>query len=173
MNSLSSIVSSVVKGLSGDEGFRKAMRAADVQSKWKAAVERVYGNAAPLVLSHVNGVCILSDDGASTLVVYADDSLVRSDLDARQEFLKLSLRASGERVEAFRIVASRFGMKDRRPFAGAAPAASNPFEKAARTPLSRRRREEVSRIASAVENDGVRRALEAAMIAELECHEEK
>ena len=50
------------------------------------------------------------------LVVYADDSLIRSDLDARQEFLKMKLKEQGEHVETFKILPSRFEMKAHHPF---------------------------------------------------------
>ena len=102
-----------------DESARKARRAAEVQQAWRAAIEKVYQDAAPFVLSHINAVYILKESGVSYAVVYADDSLIRSDIDARQEFLKMALAESGERVETFRILASRFSMKERHPFAEA------------------------------------------------------
>lgn len=53
------------------------------------------------------------------LILYSDDSLVRSDIDARQEFLKMRLRYYGEHVESFRILPSRMGMRQRHPFSEA------------------------------------------------------
>lgn len=90
----------------GDDASRKAQRAAAVNVAWRNAVEAVYKDAAQMVLDHVNAVYIMAADevvkGATTkashtgtgaqLVVYADDSLIRSDLDARQEFLKMKLK---------------------------------------------------------------------------------
>ena len=95
----------------GDDASRKAQRAAAVNVAWRNAVEAVYKDAAQMVLDHVNAVYIMAADevvkGATTkashtgtgaqLVVYADDSLIRSDLDARQEFLKMKLKEQGDR----------------------------------------------------------------------------
>ncbi|WP_165248556.1 hypothetical protein [Adlercreutzia sp. ZJ141] len=50
------------------------------------------------------------------LIVYSDDSMVRSDLDARQEFLKMRLRESGEYIEKFKILPSKMDMRSRHPF---------------------------------------------------------
>ena len=114
----------------GDDASRKAQRAAAVNVAWRNAVEAVYKDAAQMVLDHVNAVYIMAADevvkGATTkashtgtgaqLVVYADDSLIRSDLDARQEFLKMKLKGQGEHVETFKILPSRFEMKARHPF---------------------------------------------------------
>lgn len=118
----------------GDEATKKAMRAAMVNVRWENAVRDVYKDEeqATYILDHVNAVYIMSADavvkdasakgtfsgsrGGAQLVVYSDDSLVRSDLDARQEFLKIKLREQGEQVESFKIIASRFDMKDRHPF---------------------------------------------------------
>ena len=114
----------------GDDASRKAQRAAAVNVAWRNAVEAVYKDAAQMVLDHVNAVYIMAADevvkGTPTrashagtgaqLVVYADDSLIRSDLDARQEFLKMKLKEQGEHVETFKILPSRFEMKARHPF---------------------------------------------------------
>ena len=111
----------------GDDASVKAQRAAAVNVAWRNAVEAVYKDAAEMVLGHINAVYIMGADevvaGApskashtgtgSQLVVYSDDSLIRSDLDARQEFLKMKLK---EQVETFRILPSRFEMKSRHPF---------------------------------------------------------
>ena len=102
----------------GDDASRKAQRAAAVNVAWRNAVEAVYKDAAQMVLDHVNAVYIMAADevvkGTPTrashagtgaqLVVYADDSLIRSDLDARQEFLKMKLKEQGEHVETFKTV---------------------------------------------------------------------
>lgn len=140
----------------GDDASRKAQRAAAVNVAWRNAVEAVYKDAAQMVLDHVNAVYIMAADevvkGATTkashtgtgaqLVVYADDSLIRSDLDARQEFLKMKLKGQGEHVETFKILPSRFEMKARHPFRRAEEdgaverAARASREETPRTPLS-------------------------------------
>ena len=83
----------------------------------------VFKDAAPLVLEHTNAVYVLSGEQGSdvrrfdrpasetrgravegtVLVVYADDSMVRSELDNRQELLKMKFNEQGENVELFKI----------------------------------------------------------------------
>ena len=160
-----------------DESARKARRAAEVQQAWKSAVEKVYQDAAPFVLSHINAVYILKENGVSCAVVYADDSLIRSDIDARQEFLKMALAEVGEHFETFRILASRFSMKERQPFAetsidGNEYDPSRIFEKTRRAPISDEDRIRVDACVESIEDEKVRTALKRAMIAEIEHHGE-
>lgn len=170
----------------GDDASLKAQRAAAVNVAWRNAVEAVYKDAAEMVLDHVNAVYIMAADevikGAPTktsrtgtgaqLVVYSDDSLIRSDLDARQEFLKMKLKEQGEHVETFKILPSRFDMKARHPFrrAEAARATSEPprSERAAepRTPLTPEEQAALEASVEAVESPTVRRALERAIRAD-------
>ena len=141
----------------GDDASRKAQRAAAVNVAWRNAVEAVYKDAAQMVLDHVNAVYIMAADevvkGATTkashtgtgaqLVVYADDSLIRSDLDARQEFLKMKLKGQGEHVETFKILPSRFEMKARHPFRRAEEAGA--VERALRARVARKPRARLCR----------------------------
>ena len=160
----------------GNESARKARRAAQIQSSLRVAVEKVYKDAAPFVLSHINGVYVSAEDGVACLTVYSDDSLVRSDIDARQEFLKMALLETGEHIESFRIVASRFGMKERHPYADAREKdddMSNLFDKAERTPLSADDEAFVESKVEVVKDEKVRDALRRAMIAEFEYHGKK
>lgn len=167
----------------GDDVARKAQRAAAVNVAWRNAVEAVYKDAAEMVLDHVNAVYIMGADevvaGApakaqpvgtgSQLVVYSDDSLIRSDLDARQEFLKMKLKEQGEHVDTFRILPSRFDMKARHPFrrpadpACAADALASTAEQPPREPLSPEQQAALDESVQSVENDAVRRALERAI----------
>jgi len=137
-----------------------------------------------MVLDHVNAVYIMAADevvkGATTkashtgtgaqLVVYADDSLIRSDLDARQEFLKMKLKEQGEHVETFKILPSRFEMKARHPFRrpeeDGATARSASREETPRTPLSPEEEAALEASVGAVESPTVRRALERAIRAD-------
>ena len=160
----------------GDDASRKAQRAAAVNVAWRNAVEAVYKDAAQMVLDHVNAVYIMAADevvkGATTkashtgtgaqLVVYADDSLIRSDLDARQEFLKMK----------FKILPSRFEMKAHHPFRRAEEdgaverAARASREETPRTPLSPEEEAALEASVGAVESPTVRRALERAIRAD-------
>ena len=174
MKSLTCVLTNIISTLGGDtEGFLKARRAAEVSSKWKDAIEKVYGDAAPFILEHTNAVYILREEEKKKLVVYMDDSLVRSDIDARQEFIKLALSAAGEDLSSFHIAASRFRMKERHPYAPCGDRDSstmNPFEKASRRPLTEEEKEEVDCIVSSVEDPRLRESLKAAITAEMEFH---
>lgn len=103
-----------------------AFRARKVQEAFAESVIEVYGeSAARLVLKHVQGVSIVRDetpvkDGVKLppiLHVYVDDSLIVSDLDARQQLLGLCLRKHGVHAGLFKFYFSRFGMRERAPFA--------------------------------------------------------
>ena len=151
----------------GDDASRKAQRAAAVNVAWRNAVEAVYKDAAQMVLDHVNAVYIMAADevvkGATTkashtgtgaqLVVYADDSLIRSDLDARQEFLKMKLKAHHPFCRA-----EEDGAVER--------AARASREEAPRTPLSPEEEAALEASVGAVESPTVRRALERAIRAD-------
>lgn len=130
MKKLTDGMNDFISVLKNDNNFAaNAYRVAKVHTLWQNAVEAVYKDAAQMVLNHINAVYIMSatdvDDikaayrvvnGGTVLVVYADDSLIRSDLDARQEFLKMKINEQGEHVESFCIKPSRFDMKSRHPF---------------------------------------------------------
>ena len=89
-------------GASGAQAAR-SQRVAEVHVRWKCAVEAVYRDSASLVLDHTNGVYIMKPEqandpmaarvpaGKTLLVVYCDDAMIRSDIDARQEMLKIRL----------------------------------------------------------------------------------
>ncbi len=207
MKKLGAGIKDIMTALSGgDDAARKAARAAEVNVLWRNAVEAVYKDAAPMVLSHVNAVYIMdadvpvagSRDGVSgrraphaeplgkpgaensrarrrtQLVVYADDSLIRSDLDARQEFLKIQLNGKGERIDAFRILPSTFDMKARHPFspreertAAARGSASCGEAPSDAEPLSSEQRAALEEKARGVENTAVQKALLKAIEADM------
>lgn len=206
MKKIGAGVKELMAALGGtDDVARKAARAAEVNVVWRNAVEAVYGDAASLVLAHVNAVYILDADavvagsrdgssrarpipeagncrppqskkqqpaGGAQLVVYSDDSLIRSDIDARQEFLKMRLREQGEHVETFKILPSRFDMKARHPFvakedAGAAQSLRSAGGEAPSEPLTPQQREQLEQQALQVENPSVRSALLKAIDADM------
>lgn len=181
------LVSQLAEG--GGEAAQREARAATVNARWESAVREVYREKAEFILGHVNAVYVMAADakvkgareGSSSsaapgaqLVVYSDDSLVRSDLDARQEFLKLHLREQGEQVESFRILPSRFDMKDRHPFRDrgedeAEEARRREWEEweAAHPPVDDEVREGLLGKADEVEDPSVRAALKRAMNSDL------
>ena len=117
-------------------GGAEALRFAEVNDLWKNAVAAVFGgDSAALVLDHTNSVYVMSGEQGGNLrrfdrprsetqgpvegkvlAVYCDDSMVRSELDNRQELLKMKFKEQGEDVEALRILPSTRDMKNRHPF---------------------------------------------------------
>lgn len=170
----------------GDEGSAKARRAALVNVMWRNAVEAVYKEASSMVLDHINAVYIMRaadiddarvadrvTDGGTVLVVYSDDSLIRSDLDARQEFLKMKINEQGERVEAFCIKPSRFDMKARHPFSRQGETRNTAKVRSLSTsrkihPLTVEQIDELEARVSVVEDPTVRKALIKAMTADMQ-----
>ncbi|MDO4503163.1 MAG: phosphoadenosine phosphosulfate sulfotransferase [Coriobacteriia bacterium] len=144
----------------------KARRAAQVRERWATAVRAVYvtDDVVRFILSHVNAVYIMDNE----VIVYSDDSLVRSDLDARQEFLKMALNEQGERVFArFKILPSKFNMKTRHPFV-------EPLDCGACAQDSEREPAEVrfsdaqaEQMVEGVQDETLRRALKRAIMADL------
>ena len=124
----------------------RSQRVAEVHVRWKCAVEAVYRDSAPLVLDHTNGVYIMKPEqandpmaarvpaGKTLLVVYCDDAMIRSDIDARQEMLKIRLNEQGEHVALFSIKPARFDMKARHPFREEAARAAQQAAQVSRTP---------------------------------------
>ena len=157
---------------------------------WKNAVAAVFGgDSAALVLDHTNSVYVMSGEqggnlrrfdrprsetqgpvAGKVLAVYCDDSMVRSELDNRQELLKMKFKEQGEDVEALRILPSTRDMKNRHPFreeparpGGPAPS----FVRPARTAraLTEEQLAAVHQSADHVEDPAVRRALYRALLA--------
>ena len=116
-------------------------------------MEAVYRDSASLVLDHTNGVYIMKPEqandpmaarvpaGKTLLVVYCDDAMIRSDIDARQEMLKIRLNEQGEHVALFSIKPARFDMKARHPFREEAARAA--AAEAARLERERKKQEEL------------------------------
>ena len=97
-------------------GGAEALRFAEVNDLWRNAVGAVFGgDSADLVLDHTNSVYVMSGEqggnlrrfdrprsetqgsvAGKVLAVYCDDSMVRSELDNRQELLKMKFKEQGE-----------------------------------------------------------------------------
>ena len=158
----------------------KARRAAQVQDRWKQAVCKVYGaEAAAFVLSHINAVYIMKQDDPSKketqLIIYSDDSMVRSDIDSRQEYLKFLLNHQGEHVGPVKILASRFDMKNRHPFEGTdlqANAFSEPVD-LSKIILTEEQQDAVESAAEQIDGTAVSTAFKKAMTANLKIQNKK
>lgn len=179
--SLGGELRSVLQALGGgDSEAARAQRVAEVRVRWKSAVEAVYQGAAGLVLDHTNAVYIVSPEktsdpaaakvgkGRTLLIVYADDAMVRSDIDARQEFLKLKLNELGERIDVLSIKASRRDMLKRHPYRcdeTAPRREGGPPQKAPESQIdpaaARRLKEQASDVEPAALRESIIKALEA------------
>lgn len=179
-----------------DAAAAEALRYEHVNRLWETAVGEVFGAAARLVLDHTNTVYLMSPDQAAdlrrfdrprsamqrsfsgnVLVVYADDSLVRSEIDARQQFLVMKCQQLGEQVEAVVIIPAKGAMKARHPFCkqeapgGCACSAvhggaAGPSE--ASEPLSTEELEEINHALGEVQNPALREAMRRAIGANLD-----
>ena len=174
-------------------GGAEALRFAEVNDLWRNAVGAVFGgDSADLVLDHTNSVYVMSGEqggnlrrfdrprsetqgavAGKVLAVYCDDSMVRSELDNRQELLKMKFKEQGEDVEALRILPSTRDMKNRHPFREEAVELARPgaparsFVRPARTAraLTEGQLAAVHQSADQVEDPTVRRALYRALLA--------
>lgn len=82
--------------------------------------------AAHFVLAHVNAFYVRKDEKPARkkyrdtdwiiCTICVDDGMVRADLDARQELLKLALKGEGIHLDELRLLPSKFDMKKRHPF---------------------------------------------------------
>lgn len=112
-----------------DEASKKAFRTAKVQNLFKDCIEYIYKDSAFLILQSVNAVYILNEKdkgmlkkaqtnakNIKRLIIYTNDSMVYSDLDARQEQLKLWFNDQGERLDKLELVSSKFQMRRRFPY---------------------------------------------------------
>mgnify|MGYP004445945389 CR=1 FL=1 len=100
------------------EDLKKLIFKSNINSAWKTSIEDVYKDAAESVLKNTNSVAYFKDKetGDKTFVVYVANSLIYSDLDSKQEFIKLSLQGQGFTIDKFKIYISKFEMAKRFPF---------------------------------------------------------
>ena len=197
----------------GNDLAVRELRRAVVNDVWVSAVRDVFREAAPFVLAHVNAVYVMSaekgaavrrfdrpassDDApvspvsGAVLVVYVDDSMVRSELDNRQELMKMKFCEHGENVSSLKIVPALRDMKKRHPFAHLAETAAGSLRSSRRparvleqldspgsSPGARSHvgiaafsgeppasGSDAAEVAKGVENPAVRAALQRAMVA--------
>lgn len=143
---------------------RKLARTAQVEQAYQIAVEQVFKNAAQLVLKHTNAVYCFEEKGAMQFAVYADDSSIRSSLDARQELLKIALLKQGVSFSKFKALPAQKSIKTRHPFAHATLSFAPPRPL---RDLTEEELREVDAFVSSIEDSGVRNALREAVISDL------
>ena len=157
-----------VSSLVGDnEQARINLRANQVRERYKRALEVVYRDTAPLFLAHTNNVYIMKKDDVRTLIVYVDDSIIATELNAQRELIKLHLlQLFGEDVEAFEIYVSKPKFKKNHPYLVAED--GQPEKKAPSVPLDDEERNYVYATVQTVEDERLRESLRKAMTADLE-----
>lgn len=107
----------------------RMMRIERMRQTFARAVRKLWaGNptAVRLILGHINAVYVRKDDRPRkgpdkakpfyVCEIYSDDSTVRAELDNWRQLLQMALHEQGIRVDEFRLLPSKFGMKERRPF---------------------------------------------------------
>ncbi|MDO4400710.1 MAG: DUF721 domain-containing protein [Coriobacteriia bacterium] len=185
MATLRSVLPDALHAMGGSvEDAAKMARASEVRRMWEQLM-KLGGD--DYILEHTNNVFILRAEDARTLrrdhddrkdagatgtgkqlVVYVDESIVAAELNARRELVKLQFfEHFGERIDEFKIIISRGQYKSHHPFVhqaqkpsyidGVQPVALTPEERAVA----------VQQV-EGIQNDRLRRAVERAMIADLE-----
>lgn len=174
-----------VQAMGGSPGeAAKAARADEVRRMWKDIMLR---GGDDYILAHTNNVFILKEGDARTprrdhddrkdagargvgkqLVAYVDESIVAAELNARRELVKLQFfELFGEEIDEFKIIISRGQYKAHHPFAKQEQTPSY-VEAATPVPLDEAERATVSAQLAGIGDDHLRRAVERAMIADLE-----
>ena len=167
MKKLGKNIEYLIANIAGDsDQARINLRAHQVRSRYREAIESVYKDTAPIFLDHTNNVYIMKKDGVPTLIVYVDDSIFAAELNAQRELIKLKLlELFGEQVEQFEIFVSRGSYKNNHPYREEEGIALDSAPSLAELPDDEK--EHVSRTASVVEDKTVRESLEKAMTADL------
>ena len=138
----------------------KQVKAAQIEEMYKSAVQSVFGNAAYLVLKHTNAVYCFTEKEITQFIVYANDSSIRSSLDARQELLKIALYKQGLQFSQFKVLPAKKSIKDRHPFEKMTQSAKTPVFRN----VSEQELQQVDNLVASVEDLSVREALKQAVI---------
>jgi hypothetical protein len=182
---LRSIAFDVIQAMGGSaEDAARSARAAEVQRMWES-IMRAGGD--DYILEHTNNVFILDsrdvrtprrgmddrkDAGATgvgkQLLAYVDESIVAAELNARRELVKLQFfEQFGEEIDEFKIFISRGQYKSHHPFVHDEDTPSY-IEPATPVPLTAEEQASVREQLAGIEDPRLRRAVERAMVADLE-----
>jgi hypothetical protein len=179
---LKDINTTILSKLGGtSDTARLEMRRAKINTIWESVTKEVFQEAAHFILAHTNAVYIMSGEKGSlvkrfdrpasanqttttgkVLVVYSDDSMVRSELDNRQELIKMKFHIAGEKIELVKIIPSVNNMKQRHPFAAKQ---NTPTTNEITVPKPILPKETCDVLAQKVENPTVRDSITRAMTA--------
>lgn len=166
MKKLGKNLENLISGLSEDsDQARINLRAHQVRTRYREALESVYRDNAHLFLNHTNNVYILKKDGIKTLIVYVDESIYAAELNAQRELIKLRLlELFGEEIEQFKILVSRGAYKDYHPYV------EEELSKLVTPPLPKLSPEDLSlvdEVSAKVTEESVRKSFEKAMTADM------
>ena len=151
---------------SNSEEARINLRAHQVRSRYRKALETVYRDSAQMFLDHTNNVYIMKQDEVPTLIVYVDESIFAAELNAQRELIKLKLlELFGEEIDEFKIYVSRGSYKNNHPYREEEGRHTVPVEPL--KPLGENDAAYVRQTSSVVGDSSVRRSLEKAMTADL------
>ncbi|MDO4890579.1 MAG: hypothetical protein Q3963_04395 [Coriobacteriaceae bacterium] len=185
MAKLRAVLPQAVRAMGGSvEDVAKQARAAEVQRMWEHIMRK---GGDEYILAHTNNVFILregdaralrrdhddrKDAGATgtgkQLVAYVDESIVAAELNARRELVKLQFfEEFGERIDEFKIIISRGQYKAHHPFVKQ-EATPSYIDDVRPVPLSPEERAVVDQQVAGIEDARLRRAVERAMVADLE-----
>ena len=185
MAKLRSIAFDAIQAMGGSaEEAAKSARAGHVRHMWEE-IMRAGGD--DYILEHTNNVFIIDgrdvraprrdlddrkDVGATgsgkQLLAYVDESIVAAELNARRELVKLQFyERFGEEIDEFKIFISRGQYKSLHPFVHN-EAVPSYIEPANPMPLTDAEHELVSRQIAQINDARLRRAVEKAMVADLE-----
>ena len=165
---------SFVIGLAGDnELARYNLRDRQVRSRYRRALEKVYGDSAAIHLAHTNNVFIKKKKGLRTLIVYVDESIFAAELNAQRELIQLHLlELFGEETDQFEISISRWSKyKKNHPYLKDGSVV--PKRQSANVPLDEDQKAFVVETVSTVENPKLRGSLQNAMTSTLQLRAQK
>lgn len=172
VKSLAELVSGSMDEADGSgSSSRKARRAQQVKSMYKTVIEQMFaGNPASgkILLDHTNAVYIIRESkpcsDAKVLVVYVDEGIYATELNARREVIKMKFSLMGEELSEFRILVSRGEYKRVYPYRQ--EAAMETGFRVCRKTLSEQEIAAVSAQAACIESSSLK---EAFIKAEIEC----
>lgn len=168
MRKISYDISSRIAKLAGDDELARInLRASQVRSRYRCALEKVYGDSAAIHLAHTNNVFIKMKKGLRTLIVYVDESIFAAELNAQRELIQLHLlELFGEEIDQFEIWTSKWSKyKKNHPYLKDDPVVVE--RRFASVPLDEDQKAFIAETVSAVKNDKLRSSLHNAMASTL------
>lgn len=168
MNGIGQEITSCMSRLAGSNNLaRYNLRASQVRSRYRRALERVYRDSAALHLAHTNNVFIKKRNGIRMLTVFVDESIFAAELNAQRELVQLYLlELFGEEIDQFEIRTSKWSKyRKHHPYLkdGSIAVSRHPTN----TPLGDEQEAFVAETVSSIQNPQLRSSLLKAMTATL------